>query len=188
MNERSSSPLRIIGPIVVLLIVAGAVVLMPNAVPLRGITLASVSQFLTSLLLAALLVERVLDVFLTIWRAPTSEAIEAEAKRHPESSAERIEKEAVLQTRKAGTRTIAMWSALLIGILVSAAGMRSLSWFVEPGTVDALPATQASLFIGVDILLTGGVIAGGSDGIHKIAEVLRNFLKTSSAQAARPRE
>jgi hypothetical protein len=142
---------------------------------------------LTSLLVAALLVERVLDVFLTIWRAPTSEAIETEAKQQPQASAERAEKEKALQARKAGTRTIAMWSALLIGTLVSAAGLRSFSWFVDAEVIAELPAAQSSLFIGIDILLTAGVIAGGSDGIHKIAEVLRNFLKTSAQAAARPR-
>lgn len=39
---------------------------------------------------------------------------------------------------------------------------------------------QILAFNMVDICLTGGVIAGGSEGIHKLTQVFTDFMESSS--------
>ncbi|MCI0525859.1 MAG: hypothetical protein L0Y56_00195 [Nitrospira sp.] len=87
---------------------------------------------------------------------------------------------------KAKTRKIALWSALFIGLLISAVGIRSLETLVElrsfPDQKVILYNGQVFVFRCLDTLLTGGLIAGGSDGIHKITQVFTAFLEHTSKQ------
>ena len=78
------------------------------------------------------------------------------------------------------TRSAALWLGLLIGLLVSAVGVRVLHELV----VSELQGTQALYFTAVDILLTGCLISGGSDVLHKIAERYNNFMALSEKKTA----
>ena len=49
--------------------------------------------------------------------------------------------------------------------------------------VDGFPISQATLFQAMDILLTAGLIAGGSKGINAITGVIGEFLDTSRERA-----
>lgn len=80
--------------------------------------------------------------------------------------------------------------AFVIGTLVSCVGVRTLSQLltVDPtkcGTSDPWGCTQATAFQAVDILITAGLIAGGSEGIHAIADLLAKYGKHLSAQLSR---
>ncbi|WP_392535009.1 hypothetical protein [Nostoc sp. C117] len=80
---------------------------------------------------------------------------------------------------KADTRTIALWTSLLFGLLISAIGIRS----IEPLVIlDLNNQIQVVLFRSLDALLTGGLIAGGSEGIHQIIQVFINFMEATSKQ------
>ncbi|MEH2067574.1 MAG: hypothetical protein V7K47_05290 [Nostoc sp.] len=80
---------------------------------------------------------------------------------------------------KADTRTIALWTSLVFGLLISAIGIRS----IEPLVVlDLNNQTQVVIFRSLDALLTGGLIAGGSEGIHQIIQVFINFMEATSKQ------
>ncbi|MDF5708590.1 MAG: hypothetical protein PUP90_13110 [Nostoc sp. S4] len=80
---------------------------------------------------------------------------------------------------KADTRTIALWTSLVFGLLISAIGIRS----IEPLVVlDLNNQTQVVIFRSLDALLTGGLIAGGSEGIHQIIQVFTNFMEATSKQ------
>ncbi|MBC8181288.1 hypothetical protein H8E88_09190 [candidate division KSB1 bacterium] len=81
---------------------------------------------------------------------------------------------------KAKTRKYAMWSGLFIGIIISSLGIRTLNTFVVAQSLQSLPYYQSSVFRFMDVLLTGGLIAGGSDGIHKFIDFYRNFMENSS--------
>jgi hypothetical protein len=72
-----------------------------------------------------------------------------------------------------------LWSGLIVGVLVSAVGIRSLQTLIDAEAFSKADCCQRVLFIFVDVLLTGGILAGGSDGIHKLVEVLRAFLDKS---------
>jgi hypothetical protein len=66
--------------------------------------------------------------------------------------------------------------ALIIGVLVSLAGTRTLEALLDlTKAKQPIPSFQLGLFYAVDILITAGLIAGGSDGIHKISEILTSL-------------
>lgn len=80
---------------------------------------------------------------------------------------------------KADTRTIALWTSLLVGLLISAIGVRSIEPLV---IIDSNNQIQLVIFRSLDALLTGGLIAGGSEGIHQIIQVFINFMEATSQQ------
>ncbi|AFY35055.1 hypothetical protein Cal7507_4694 [Calothrix sp. PCC 7507] len=81
---------------------------------------------------------------------------------------------------KSDTRIIALWTSLSLGLLLSTIGIRS----IEPLVVvdDVVNPIQIIIFRCLDALLTGGLIAGGSEGIHKLIQVFIDFLEATSRQ------
>jgi len=78
-------------------------------------------------------------------------------------------------------KNFAVWTAWLTGLCLSFAGIRTLDWIFEPAA--SAPMLQVSIFNFLDILLTGSLIAGGSDGIHRIFKVFNNFSTTLASRA-----
>ena len=108
----------------------------------------------------------------------------AELKEELEKLEERLSKEATERGNyRSTTRKIALWVALFMGLIVSALGFRALASLVGQETLNLLPSGQKQAVHIVDLILTGGLIAGGSDGIHKIAEVLRSNMEASTRRA-----
>jgi hypothetical protein len=154
------------------------------------VTKESIIALLTSLFIIAVFVERGLEIFVTAWRGIGHSEIDARIskerareKRAKEksSSAEqtrafnrRLKIQAKLDAYKAKTRKIAFLSSLSAGIVISVAGVRVLhpllNWDIEN------TGAQQAIFNIVDIVITGGLIGGGSDGIHKILSVILDFL------------
>ena len=102
--------------------------------------------------------------------------------------AELIELEQERAAYRTRTRSWAMWSGLLGGVLLSVAGLRTLQNLADPGSFAAIPEQQQHLLRVMDVFLTGGLIAGGSEGIHQITQVFKNYLGTSAANAKRARQ
>jgi hypothetical protein len=63
--------------------------------------------------------------------------------------------------------------AAALGVLIALVGVRALHPFL-PSQVGFGGAFQEGLFEAVDVLVTGALLAGGADGLHKIVE---RFLK-----------
>ena len=63
---------------------------------------------------------------------------------------------------------------------VTTAGVHTLQVVFDAGS---LSGSQKTLFLGMDILLTAGLIAGGSKGINAITSLLGSFLEASKEQA-----
>jgi hypothetical protein len=80
---------------------------------------------------------------------------------------------------KSDTRIIALWTSLLFGLLMSAIGIRSIEPLV---VIDLDNPIQVVIFRCLDALLTGGLIAGGSEGIHKLIKVFIDFMEATSKQ------
>ena len=74
---------------------------------------------------------------------------------------------------------LAMLAGLVLGVVISALGFRVLQTLID--TKSLTDGLQLWVFDFVDIFLTVAVLAGGSDGIHKLAEVYRTFTEKGSS-------
>ena len=88
--------------------------------------------------------------------------------------------QAALAAYRAVTKEIALCIGFVLGLFVSLAGVRALS-----SIVNSVPADNW-LFPIADIILTGAIIAGGSDGVHQMVNVFTNFLSLASDKAKAP--
>lgn len=163
--------------------------------PIKPFGINEISQLLSLLFVIALLLERSLEIFVITWRDPDELALtlqlnEANATLtacqqadppNPDAIDAAITQVRTLQKERsryrADTTRIALWSALILGLLISASGVRSFTILVD--IEQGQPFQQRAIEL-VDVLLTGGLIAGGSDGVHKLLQVVTNFLDTTS--------
>jgi hypothetical protein len=194
-------------------ITTAAVLTCPDAVNFRELPIATVLQMLVSVAFVAAVLERALEVFLTAWRGPDaanfdlklqhssnevkrlSDAVNAALKRQDADSvtAQSGEwREALKASKnaqeertkyKSATQRLALWVGLVFGLIVAGVGFRILHTLVDQTAFANLSRFQQGAFRWTDILLTGGLIAGGSDGIHKLAEVYTSFMETTTKRA-----
>ena len=73
------------------------------------------------------------------------------------------------------TKNIISLLSLFAGIVVSLAGIRILQSFTD----ISLVGKQLSLFNAIDVLLTGGLLAGGSAGVHRLTKVYEQVTDVS---------
>lgn len=159
-------------------------------------TAGSVAQVLGMLLFIALLMERAVEVFVIAWRDADAAALHADL--------EELQKELLVvkssnaagkakQVAKLGhsiadcekkkinykldTQRKVLLASMTMGLLISAIGFRSLATLVD---IRGLNEFQEKAFALIDIILTGGLIAGGSEGIHKITQVYTTFMATTA--------
>ena len=72
----------------------------------------------------------------------------------------------------------------LFSLSISAVGVRTLAALLDIDAVS-LSREQMAAFEAVDILLTAGLIAGGSTGINSIADLLGTYVEASRKRAQR---
>ncbi len=92
------------------------------------------------------------------------------------------EAEKALAEYRAGTQRRALLVGLTLGILVSVSGVRLLGPIFEFGGADGW-SFQRAVFQFTDIIVTAGLIAGGSATIHELMALIDDFLKTSRKRA-----
>ena len=130
------------------------------------------------LYIVALFVERSLEVLLKAWRQGERMRLEEKL--------ETVTKDAVAEAKKAlgeyrvGTQRRALLAGLTIGILVSLSGVRLLGPIFD-GSVEW--SFQGALFQFTDIIVTAGLIAGGTSTIHELMALVDDFLKASRKRA-----
>lgn len=168
----------------------GVYVLSPGTIRFRSYSAAEFTQQLTPLFLVALLIERSLEVFLTAWRGGraaaldrTVKAAKALAAADPARLPDVHEAAEVLGNYQSATQQIAMTAALVLGILISAIGVRALGPLVDPNAMAKLPAAQGKFFGVMDVLMTGSLVGGGSDFVHKFITTLTTFMDSTSQKA-----
>jgi energy-coupling factor transporter transmembrane protein EcfT len=84
---------------------------------------------------------------------------------------------AVVTAQQARARLI---FAYAVALVVSAVGVTTLSSMLD---VSGLSNQQRAVFRAVDVLLTAGVLSGGTAGISAISELLRTYVNTSRIRA-----
>jgi len=172
----------------------------PHAAPLRE-SEANLLQLLATLGFSALVLERSLEVFVKTIRGPEMDRQNLEMQWQKEEVArlkklegdpkdkERELNAAMGQLKqmkrdliayKCRTQQMVLWLGTVLGMLISAVGIRTLQALLEPGALASLSGAQVGAFHVVDVLITGGLLAGGSEGIHKVAQVFTNFMETSA--------
>src|SRR5262245_46718180 len=107
-------------------------------------------QRVTPLFLVALFIERALEVFVTAWRAPQERGMKA--MRSTELGKITPEETANLLRYKSDTQRIAFTAGIVLGIVVSAMGIRALALFIYPDQIEALTGWQRPLFTAVDVV------------------------------------
>ncbi len=131
------------------------------------------------LYIVALFVERSLEVLIKAWRQGSKSRLEEQARSAEQS--EKVEAEKKLQEYKAGTQRRALLVGLTMGIMVSLSGVRLLGPIFELSSAEA--SFQHAVFQFTDIILTAGLIAGGSATIHELMALVDDFLRTSRKRA-----
>jgi hypothetical protein len=147
---------------------------------------------LTALFLISVFLERALEVFVTWWRDADRLKLEqelahavADAKTAADAAtAERLilQKQHDLDAFKAQTARRSFMCGLVAGAVIALAGARALGPLLV-----ALPAAgspQLLVVTIVDVVITAGLIGGGSDGIHKLVSVITDYLDAARANVA----
>jgi hypothetical protein len=170
--------------IAVLLPIAGVILalwLKPVDVNFPELSNENVIGLLTGLIVIALFIERAVEVFLTPWRSTKSLKISKKVKyekailekQDPDSASQLSDTESQLLDFKGRTRTIAFLIALGLGMTISASGVRGLATLMNVKECSVI-------FRALDVLLTGALLAGGADGLHKIVAVFTSFMEKSA--------
>ena len=149
---------------------------------------------LTALFLISLFLERALEVFLASWRdhgrldlehalaqAKADAAVALDANKAAAQQAV-LQAQAVLDKYRAVTANYTFACAVGAGIIVAIAGARTLGPLLADNPIPG--PHQHSLMTVVDVLITGGLIGGGSAGVHKLVSVITDFLDSTRTKAA----
>ena len=142
------------------------------------------SSLLTNLAFIAILAERFIEVFLGVARAPEKQKIQQKI-RIAAATKDKQTAEGELEQYRGATARYAMQISFSLGLLTSLAGVRTLQILFD---ATELVGTQAFLFTFVDILLTAGLIAGGSNGINKVTDLFGSQLEARAKLAKKAGE
>lgn len=171
--------------------------LKPLALTLHPDAISHASSFLAVAVILSLFLERALEVFVGVWRDPEQITLDARwsfEEQHQKQASERHDQkeyEAATESLRTlnlqraayriGTQKFAMRAAFAAGLLISVAGLRCLDGLIEPKTsAGSISELQRFLFQLVDVMLTGGLIAGGSEGLHKLSQIYSTFVDTTN--------
>lgn len=161
-------------------------------VELKPITESNVLAVITSLFVVAIFMERSVEAILIPVRTPDRQKIEQELEDirilsviNENEKYDLRSKERELEVYKLGTARRAYWLSFIFGLLISLVGVRTLGGLVDSNALKMLGSEQNTLFMCVDIFLTGGVIAGGSAAIDKIGRGISTYFNLKSATAAK---
>ncbi len=152
----------------------------------------NLASLLTNALFASLIVERSLEVFISVWRHGAKTRIENEiyelkqsiSKYSPEDYQEKkIALKLKLYRYQRETESNALLLGFIIGIFVSLVGVRVLEPLVD---LAQAPQPQQLMFRILDIILTGSAISGGSNAFHSLISVFTDFLELSRPKTISP--
>lgn len=132
------------------------------------LTSADYTSILTTLFFVALIAERFVDILIGASRRSGKTEIQIRL-----NSASGEDKKAIqleLDKYRAETEKQAMKISYVIGIFIALAGFRIFSALIDNPIADDV------FFNTMDIILTGGIIAGGSKGINTITATMKSFF------------
>jgi len=127
----------------------------------------------------AVILERFIEVFNSIWRRAGKVDLQltVDAATTP---AARVPAQKALDDYRAKTGTYAMYGGFVMGLVAAIAGIHILQVLYD---VQALTDWQKILFRATDVVLTAGLLAGGSKGVNAVTAVFGNLLDSSANRA-----
>ena len=169
------------------LVVVAAFILNNNLADFKTIDISSfdfskIFGLLGSIAFISLLVERASEIFMVDTTKETKENLRKEVSLletrksmlSPEEATSKTQKEEALNNIMDVRRRKVSFFAFTLGILIALFGVRILTNLItEP---ESMTAVQTKFINIMDMVLTGCVIAGGSEGIHYIIKTFGNFL------------
>ncbi len=178
-----------------LLIIVLLLLAIPSAIVLdqyvfNPVTTESIISLLVPIFVIAVFLERALEVFVSTWRSMNRTLLEQKLTKledQKDAQAKVVKAKKKLKIFKAKTKRLSFLIGLGGGIIISMVGVRVLRPLTS---MDADPTgIQSHLFNYVDIILTGALIGGGSDGIHKLMNVFTGFLDMTrdKIEASKPK-
>lgn len=194
MINKNSGMTRLWGLLLIVAISAISWIARPEAIEFDNELTKDLPVMFGYLVLISLFIERAIEVFLSAWRSQGADMLDYEISKNKSviealsdannnaglnktdiSDASKtllaLQEERVIYS--AHSRFIAQWMGLGIGFLVSLVGVRVLGNVID---IASLSGSQQGVFTVVDILLTGAVLAGGSEAINKIMKVYNSFM------------
>ena len=187
-NGVEHKPYKIVLVVLIAALAILAIVLRPKSIPFWPF-LQEIFVVLVVLFLVSLFIERTVEVLMVVWREKGKQELKSNlglARNNPGGRRGKNthkmtvkEKDATknLDIYRAETKAVAIPTAFMLGILVSALGFRVLQPIVDPVALGTLPKVQMSMFTGMDVLITGALIGGSSKGIHEVIEAFLNMIE-----------
>jgi len=186
-----SSNYRFILTILAIVAVA-AFILNNNISEFRTIDISSfdfskIFGLLGSIAFISLLVERASEIFMIDPKKEEKENLKREVqsltKRNvlsPEEAEVKTQKATQLKVYQDDRRKKVSLFAFTLGILIAMFGVRILTNLIE--NPESMNVVQSKFINIIDMVLTGCVIAGGSEGIHYIIKIFGNFMPGNQPQ------
>ncbi len=155
----------LVGLLVSAVVLAG--VAAPDVIRFRAIGIQDLAALFTPALTAALFIERVIEVFVSIARGGDRRRLELASESVDRTTAAREE----LAAFRSETQSVALVFGVALGLVLAVLGLRVVEPLVDGGVLAAVHAWQQRAFRMFDVVVTGGLIGGGADGIHKLVSV-----------------
>lgn len=164
--------------------------------PLRNLSFqdGDLLDLIMSLSVMAVFMERAVEAILIPFTTPGRQKIEHEIETLRAELAQMGEgeekqtlslvmktKERDLEIYRLNTARHAYWLSFALGMAVSLVGIRALSGLIDQKEVANLAESRWLLFSLVDVVITGGVIAGGSAAVDKMGRRISKSLHLTSA-------
>jgi len=122
---------------------------------------------LTHLAIISLITERFVEIFTSVIRVPNRVILEGDLRKSLESDDEMAKHDAIeaLDIYKAKTGIFAMSISFIAGLIIASVGIHVLGPLFD---TSGLTPTQNKFFVAIDIVITAGLIAGGSKGVNSL--------------------
>ncbi|ROQ30134.1 hypothetical protein [Gallaecimonas pentaromativorans] len=179
---------KLLGLAVVIVLTLAAFYYHPQTLAFKTDAVSAVPTLFGYLVLVSMVVERATEIALSLVRSTEADRQDLKIKLAQESLktaspeatpalASQLEDMQHQRMRyRAASRQMAQWIGLVIGILVALVGVRILGNLVDMSTLGS----NNGCFTAVDVLLTGAVLAGGSDAINKIMKVYSSAMDATA--------
>ena len=149
----------------------------PLSAPIRSdLTFPKILGVLGGLFVLVLLIERATEIFIAIWREAPTEKLREEVtalQNIADKAADLTTKKSELAVFQANTKGIALLVGFTLAAIACSGGIGILDAVVD--TSKASPGFMR----GIDIILTAGLLAGGSDSFHQFVSALETFFQNA---------